>query len=74
MQEGEAHWANAGAELLYWAQPEADWQSVQEPEALDASSGTLQKRKRKSNHSRRRAEIKQIQGDGDGNQDDRDGG
>lgn len=72
MLEGEAHWTNAGAELLYWAQPEADRQSVQEPEALDASSGTLQKRK--SNHSRRHAEFKQVQGDGDGHQVDRDGG
>jgi hypothetical protein len=44
-REGEAHWTNVGAELPAWAQPEA----------AEAPSGEVQKRKRKSNWKRKGA-------------------
>ncbi len=47
-QEGESHWTNAGAELPYWAQPDA-------LRKLEAPTGEVQKRKRKSNWKRKGA-------------------
>jgi hypothetical protein len=44
-REGEAHWTNAGAELPAWAQPQA----------IEAPSGEVQMRKRKSNWKRKSA-------------------
>ena len=50
-QQGESHWTNAGAELPYWAQPDA-------LRKLEAPSGTVQKRKHKSNWKRKGAATK----------------
>ncbi len=46
IQEGESHWTNAGAELPYWAQPDA-------LRKLDAPTDEVPKRKRKSNGKRK---------------------
>ena len=47
-QEGESHWTNAGAELPYWAQPDA-------LRKLEAPTDEVPKRKRKSNWKRKAA-------------------
>lgn len=47
-QEGEAHWTSAGAELPYWAQPEALQKAVPELAAPDAPAGEVQMPKRKA--------------------------
>ena len=45
-QEGESHWTNTGAELPYWAQPDA-------LRKLEAPTDEVPKRKRKSNWKRK---------------------